>query len=205
MKVPKGYTEQEVVDIIEKVSSRLAGKFKFGYHGIEDMKQQAAMIALESLDKYDETRPLENFLYVCVHNGLFNEKRNKFERPDKPCFTCPFYDKHCLKSSNQCAEFNDRMDCKLYNNWSIRNGAKKNIMKPIDIYNVRDEREQNMRVDDHVDDIVQKELWNIIDKHLDIGLRADYIKIKNNVKLPKKRRVIVEQAIFDIMREHYDK
>ena len=32
MKIPDGYTEEQVVQIIEKISSRLANKFKFGYH-----------------------------------------------------------------------------------------------------------------------------------------------------------------------------
>ena len=39
------------------------------------MKQQAAIFALEGLEKYDNKRPLENFLWTHVRNRLFNYKR----------------------------------------------------------------------------------------------------------------------------------
>ena len=83
-------TEEEVLETIEKIANKLCYKFKFGYHGVEDMKQQATLFALEGLDSYDEKRPLENFLWTHVRNRLFNYKRDNFERPDKPCFSCVF-------------------------------------------------------------------------------------------------------------------
>jgi len=52
-------TEQEFLEVLENISKRLGHKFKFGYHSYEDMKQQAAIFALEGLEKYDNTRPLE--------------------------------------------------------------------------------------------------------------------------------------------------
>ena len=73
-------------DIIERVSSRLAQKFRFGYHTIDDMKQQAALFAWEGIyDSWDDSRPLENFLWIHVRNRLYNFKRNNYGRPEKPC------------------------------------------------------------------------------------------------------------------------
>ena len=85
-------TEQELLDTIDIITKKLAYKFKFGYHQIEDMKQQISIFALEGLENYDNKRPLENFLWTHVRNRLFNFKRDNYQRPDKPCKTCPFYD-----------------------------------------------------------------------------------------------------------------
>ena len=60
--IPHGMTEDEVVQTINLIANRLAGKFKFGYHELEDMKQQARLFAWEGLENYDGVRPLENFL-----------------------------------------------------------------------------------------------------------------------------------------------
>ena len=59
MKLPKNMTEEEVLKTIEHIANKLCYKFKFGYHGVEDMKQQATLFALEGLEAYDEKRPLE--------------------------------------------------------------------------------------------------------------------------------------------------
>lgn len=80
MKIPKGMTEQEVIETITKVVDRQAAKFRFGYYEVEDMRQEAFIIAMDALDRYDEKRPLENFLAVHVNNRLKNFKRDNFYR-----------------------------------------------------------------------------------------------------------------------------
>ena len=201
MKIPPGLKEQEVIDVIETISKRLAYKFIFGYHTPEDMKQQASIAAWESLEKWDGKRPLENFLYVCAHHALFNFKRKHYHRPDKPCLTCPLYD---LSLPSQCQEFNNKQECELYSAWDARNSVKKNIVQPTDISNITDENEENMSLPDTVGSVEEQEIWNLIDKHLDVKLRSDYIKIKNGIKVPKPRRLKVESAILEIMREYHD-
>ncbi len=90
MNIPKGMTEEEVLSSIDRVANGLAYKYRFGYHGLDDMKQEARMLAIEGLDRYDSSRgKLETFLWTHVSNRLFNIKRNKYARPDKPCFDCP--------------------------------------------------------------------------------------------------------------------
>ena len=80
MKIPKGMTEQEVIETITKVADRQAAKFRFGYYEVEDMLQEAFIIAMDALDRYDEKRPLENFLAVHVNNRIKNFKRDNFYR-----------------------------------------------------------------------------------------------------------------------------
>ena len=53
MVIPRGMTEEQVVQIIDGITNRLAGKFKFGYHDLDDMKQQARLFAWEGLENYD--------------------------------------------------------------------------------------------------------------------------------------------------------
>ena len=65
-------TEQEVLIVIEKIANRYCHKFKFGYFTAEDIKQEAFIIAVDALDRYDERRPLENFLSAHVKNRLIN-------------------------------------------------------------------------------------------------------------------------------------
>jgi DNA-directed RNA polymerase specialized sigma24 family protein len=202
MKIPKGMTEQDVVDTIERVANRLAFKYKFGYHGVEDIKQQAALHALKAMDKYDEDRPLENFLWTHIRNRLFNDKRNNYERPDKPCLTCPLYDPHCAKSHSQCEAYTDKTECDLYARWLKRNSPKKNIMQPIDLDEVKDEQEDNMKTADFTESVSNNELWELIDKHLHVSLRNDYMKMKNGMKISKARRKKVETAILEIVREY---
>ena len=76
-------TEQQVLEIIERVASRYAHKFRFGYYTAEDIKQEAIIIGMEALNRYDEARPLENFLAVHIKNRLNNFKRDKYYRQTK--------------------------------------------------------------------------------------------------------------------------
>ena len=72
--------EDELIAIVDKIANRFANTFKFGYHELEDMKQQAWQVALEGLKDYDGKRPLENFLWTHVRNRLYNFKRDNLKR-----------------------------------------------------------------------------------------------------------------------------
>lgn len=77
------YDENEFLEIVERISQKLSRTFIFGYHTIEDMKQQCYLEALKGLEKYDQSRPLENFLWIHIRNRLFNYKRDNYTRPDR--------------------------------------------------------------------------------------------------------------------------
>ena len=175
MKIPKGMTEKEVLEIINKVASRYAHKFRFGYFEADDIRQEAVIIAMEALERYEEGRPLENFLAVHVKNRLNNFKRDKYYRQSK------------VDSNAQ----------------EKHNNSKKFLMEPLDISNIRDEKEDNMRVeDDFVIDFEQQEVLRIIDQNLDVSLRSDYLRIKDGVYVPKPRRKQIYEEIDTILREN---
>ena len=169
-------TETEVLAIMTTVVNRIAHKYRFGYYDIDDIKQEAFIIAMEAMDRYDEGRPLENFLAVHISNRLKNFKRDNFFRPD--------YVPPSGKITND-------------------NNTKRFLMEPLDIDNIRDEHERNMRGEENiVDELAKKELMDIVDTSLDMGLRGDYLRILHGVYVPKPRREQIYEAIMQILREH---
>ena len=168
-------TQNEVLEIINKICDRYAYKFKFGYFEPEDIRQEAFIIALDALDRYEEGRPLENFLAVHVKNRLNNFKRDKYYRQNKN---------------------NDDKQERL-------NNSKKFLMEPLDISNIRDESEKNMRLSDgFIDEIANQELLEIIDEHLDTSLRADYLRVRHGAYVPKPRREQISSEVRKILEEY---
>jgi DNA-directed RNA polymerase specialized sigma24 family protein len=82
MMIPEGLDEQKVIDIIMKIAKRLAPKYVFTGYDIEDIEQEAFLIGVAGLDKYDPSRPLENFMYTHINNRLKTFKRNNYYRMD---------------------------------------------------------------------------------------------------------------------------
>lgn len=74
--------EDEKYEIILKVVKRIANKHVFPHYGVEDIIQEGFIIGLEALKRYDNSRPLENFLAVHIRNRLLNLKRDKYYRPN---------------------------------------------------------------------------------------------------------------------------
>jgi hypothetical protein len=189
-------TEQELLDTIDVITKKLAYKFKFGYHQIEDMKQQISIFALEGLENYDNKRPLENFLWTHVRNRLFNFKRDNYQRPDKPCKTCPFYDPNLKKSDNQCSEFKNKNDCELYHNWFGRNSSKKNLMHLTTIEEIKDYLPHTY---DCVDNVSNKEIIDKIQLGLTGDIRKIYLKMQSGIKICKSDMEKLVNAIKEIL------
>jgi hypothetical protein len=198
--LPNGVDETDFIKAVENISKRLGYKFKFGYHDFDDMKQQAYIFALEGLKKYDNKRPLENFLWTHIRNRLFNYKRNNYQRPDKPCFTCPFYDKLYSCSDNQCSKFVNKQDCELYASWSSRNETKKNIMQPTYI---EGQPESNKLIANNLGTFIEnKEILDFLDKNISAEYREPYIKLKNGLKIPKSQLLKLQQYIQTLLIEN---
>lgn len=176
-------SETELLRVIEVISKKLAYKFKFGYHEIEDMKQQISIFAIEGLKNYDHKRPLENFLWTHVRNRLFNYKRDNYQRPDKPCLTCPLYDPNKKQSSSACLKYQNKDDCELYAKWSVRNSSKKNLMYWSTIEEIKDY--SNIFTDDSSLNINDKEILDILDAKLNGEYRIIYLKLRSGSKVNK--------------------
>jgi DNA-directed RNA polymerase specialized sigma24 family protein len=197
--LPSGVSEEEFLKVLDNISKRLGHKFKFGYHSFDDMYQQAAIFALEGLEKYDNKRPLENFLWTHVRNRLFNYKRDNYKRPDKPCLTCPFFDKNFKSSNNQCTEFANHLDCELYKKWHDRNDSKKNIMQPTTIEDQSLLRNKDNEDFQHI--MGNKELIEKLDHNLQGEHREIFLRLKHGAKVNKtdikKLQKHIQQIIAD--------
>jgi hypothetical protein len=194
-------TEAEFVTVWEKISKKLGYKFKFGYHSHEDMKQQAAIFALEGLKNYDNKRPLENFLWTHVRNRLFNYKRDNYQRPDKPCLTCPFHKPNDSACKSECSEFSNKNECSLYYSWFKRNDSKKNIMKPVTIDSIN-ENSKEITNDNLLSHISNQEIIKIIDENISIKNRPLFLKLLGGSKVPKNeiKKLLIE--IQKILKDH---
>jgi hypothetical protein len=195
--LPNNVSTEEFLLVLENITKRLANKFRFAYHTIEDMKQQAAIFALEGLKNYDNKRPLENFLWTHVRNRLFNYKRNNYQRPDKPCLSCPFFDQHCKLSINQCEQYTNKQDCELYAAWAKRNEAKKNIIQPGYLEN------NNHLCPSSKDNLLEnKELIDLLDQYIHSDYREIYLKLKHGYKINKIDMKKLTTHILKLAEEH---
>jgi DNA-directed RNA polymerase specialized sigma24 family protein len=78
MNLPSGMNENEVVDKITAVVNRIAPKYAFYGYSVDDIKQEAFIICIEALNRYDPTRPLENFLSVNLSNRMKTFVRDNY-------------------------------------------------------------------------------------------------------------------------------
>lgn len=196
--LPNNVSEEEFLRVLDNISKRLSHKFRFAYHDLEDMKQQAAIFAIEGLEKYDNTRPLENFLWTHVRNRLFNYKRNNYQRPDKPCLTCPFFDKAYKCSNNQCSKYSEKLECDLYKAWYERNEAKKNIVQPSYI---NDENALSHK-NDLISSIEDKEIIDYLDANIDSEYREHYLKLKHGIKVNKQHLDKLKAHIMTLISDY---
>ena len=69
-------TKEQVMNTINTIINRICPKYTFYGYELDDIKQEAFIICYEALDRYDQNRPLENFLSVNLSNRLKNFVRD---------------------------------------------------------------------------------------------------------------------------------
>lgn len=80
--LPDNITEQEFVGIVNNITRKISHRYTFIGYESDDISQEAFIIAVEALCKYDKGRPLENFLYTHINNRLKNFKRDNYYRQE---------------------------------------------------------------------------------------------------------------------------
>lgn len=78
MNTPPNMSKEEVLEKINLVVGRIAPRYTFNGYEIDDIKQEAFIICMEALKRYDCKRPLENFLSVNLSNRLKNFIRDNY-------------------------------------------------------------------------------------------------------------------------------
>jgi len=161
MKIPPNMSETQLIDEINLVVNRIAPKYTFYGYDVEDIKQESFIICVDALDRYDPSRPLENFLSVHLSNRLKNFVR----------------DNHFLKGEDE----------------------KRRVLQPGQLVNDDTILDQQLIRTENID---YKEMIGILDRKLPAHYRADYLKIVNDVYVPKKRKEEVLDLIYYILEEH---
>jgi len=192
--------DEATMEIINQVINTMAASFRFGFYDLDDIKQEARQEAIKAIrDKYDCKRPLKNFLYVHLRRRLLNLRRDKFSRKEPPCLKCPEFDKHYKETDNQCKAFLNKMHCQPFEVYTIRNTAKENIVKPVDIDAIS-ETERNICKHYQMEDgIESREIFDKLDQEMPLDMRPDYLKLKGGLKLPKSKRDKVMAKIREIL------
>ncbi len=184
MYIPNGYTENEVLRIINYVMGDLARDFAFGHYDRADMKQEGFIFALEALPKFNvnsETNtPLDTFLRIHIRNRFINMVRDKFYRSTPPCRACR------NNETAGCTEFDSPEECPKYLRWKKRNHIKRNIAEPIG-----DAPELTADIfDNHVDaseHMERTDLLDFISEHLPLRFRADYRRLLDGAPIKQAR------------------
>lgn len=161
MKIPKNMTYDQLMKQIEVVVNRIAPKYTFNTYDVDDIKQEAFIICMDALERYDQKRPLENFLSVHLSNRLKNFVRDNYYTKDEE--------------------------------------EKKRVLKPQYITN-----EDHLPYTNEYEDLLEaKSIKDIIDKYLPSSHRSDYLKMINNVYIPKKKRDDLIILIKELLEAHY--
>lgn len=162
----------EQLSVVQTIAKKLSYKYTFGHYDACDIEQEAILIGLKALESYDESQPLENYVYTCIKNRLVNFKRDNYHRRACDCGKC----KPCLKRE-----------------------TKRNILEPVSINSINDIDERRTYVESETYDI--EDIQNLVDENLPAEYREDYLKIQAGVKVPyatKKKIVsLVEEIIYD--------
>tara|TARA_B100000131_G_C18113531_1_gene610476 strand:- start:1970 stop:2458 length:489 start_codon:yes stop_codon:yes gene_type:complete len=115
MNIPSNMTKEEVIDKINLVVDRIAPKYTFCGYDVEDIKQESFIICMDALDRYDQKRPLENFLSVNLSNRLKNFVRdNHFVGQDenKKKVLCPSQLSYESSIAGQSENLDQKIDFK---------------------------------------------------------------------------------------------
>lgn len=178
--------------LLYKICKRLAQKYTFGHYDIDDIAQEAFIIGMRLLPKFNRRKgmSLESFLYMSINNRLKDFKRDNYARIFHKCEYC----------NN---EENPEVPCEYCQrrNWRIE--TRKNIVEPLDIDNICSDEESGVTTNnDFIEDVEIAELKSIVDQELPVNLRSDYIRMLHDIQIPKTRRNLIEFSIIQILEKH---
>lgn len=203
MKYPEGYTEEEVLAEIIRVANLVVKDVTvFGYYSKEDLRQQAMLFAIESLEKgsFDPTKSLGAYLRTCIINKFISLHRDKVWRATSPCKSCVFYDKDNKVSTNQCSAFKDKMECKKWKRYYNRNKSKQDLMNLKADHTIFDSKLsfecQDLKQMENKDfiDAVKKRLPITYRKWIQKLIEGDTIPANQMEKLKKKIAIILAEG-----------
>ena len=62
----------------------------------------------------------------------------------------------------------------------------------------------DIKSSESIEDIIDKKhIFNTVDKEIPVQYREDWVRLVNNLKLPKVRREAITNIIMQILKEHH--
>jgi hypothetical protein len=183
-------TESDFLAAVDKTARLLSRAFSFGCYDPVDIRQEVGVYAVELMKKgkYDHSRPLDAYILSHCRRRLINLRRDKLTRAD-PCPRC--------HAGDPCGP--DGTVCEVYARWAARNRAKAALARPVDLGEVPPDRVPRTGESDVEARAEANELERVIDDHLPVELRADYLKLRAGQALPKVRRERVQEVVLDAL------
>lgn len=172
-------SQQAEIETIRRVALRYADKFTFGMYDVDDIVQQCYYWWYTKLRyKYDNSKPLENFLAVALKNELKNLWRNKYYRKDRLC-------EACLDAGQPT--------CKVCTGRQKLNSKKRSLAESVTV--------EHHTYGEYVDNsaVLVKEAKEKINSALPVEMRFDYLKMLDGVKVSSDRRIEIEEKIREIL------
>lgn len=184
---------EEAFTIIDTTINAMAGRYRFGYHTIADMRQQCWTFVLSQLYRYDGKRSLAAFVGTVLITRSFNFKRDTYHRPQKPCLRCPFFD----KVNNDCTLFQDKADCEKHEKWRVLNDAKRNLhhFAPVECA-----ASVTYKKPSHEETFMNRELLNSLREHLSAEENLIVESYLRGDKIAKRKL----SSVIARMKEVYD-
>lgn len=153
----------EHLKIIQTIAKQLAPRYVFGSYERDDIEQEAVLIGIDGLKRYDGVRPLENFLYTHMNNRLKNFKRDNYFR---------------VTTGN----------------------AEKVQQAKKDLFGASAAIDPVIYIEDDVSESIDaKDAIEKINQALPAKYRADYLKMCNGAKVPKKRKTEILSLIKQVL------
>lgn len=183
-------SEPELIAILYEVARRVAPKFTFGYFKLEDIIQEAVIMGVEALPRYDEARPIRNFLYIHMRNRLDNLMRNKFFRDECPCNLC----RNCIDGQTR---HTDGYFCDKFKKWLELNCTKASLMSPLGLLRLNANEERH--VESERCPLTHKEIISILTDNFPVALRSDFLKLQDGLEIAEDRRELVAEETLKIL------
>lgn len=195
LQIPPHLNEQETLETIDRVVKTLSSSFTFGFFDLDDIYQEARIICLKVLPKYDPSKRLDNFLYIHLKRRLLTFWRDNYQRNDPPCPAC-----HVAFRNSSDSPHSDGEYCKKYLAWHQRNLQRKRLMVPVDISIIADDSEKSTLFFDKIAENEEfKELMEKIDLNLPVELRSAFLRLRAGEQVPKTIRERLQEVISEIL------
>jgi DNA-directed RNA polymerase specialized sigma24 family protein len=158
---------KEELAVIEEVAEALSSSNWVPGYEKEDIRQEAIIIGLQGIAKYNEKTTLKQYLYSHIRHRLCSLRRKHFIRPG------------CVNGKNNCGVC---IKC-------LNNESKQRIKSATPIQEIDEDL-----LEYSCEDIVElQEISEEIDKIMPADLREDYLKYLSGVSISsQKRKKILE-------------